>query len=68
MNSTLYRISQCITLTVLATLNLCATCWAGPPGPPAIAAQIPATPVGNAEVSAVTIVAVAAYGYWKNRK
>jgi hypothetical protein len=58
------RIAETIFLTALAILNICTTCWAGPPGPP----SIPSTPVGNAEVSAATIIAVAAYGYWKNRK
>jgi len=58
------RISETFVLSVLATLSLCATSWAGPPGPPSF---IPATPVGNAEVSTVTIVAVAIYGYWKSR-
>ena len=62
------RISETLMLSAFATLNLCAVCWAGPPGPPVIAAQIPVTPVGNEEVTAITVVAVAAYGYWKSRK
>jgi hypothetical protein len=58
------RLAETLALTALAALNICTMCWAGPPGPP----NIPSTPVGNAEVSALTVVAVAAYGYWKNRK
>jgi hypothetical protein len=58
------RTVQTVMIGTLTVLNLCTTCWGGPPGPP----NIPSTPVGNAEMSAVTVLAVAAYGYWKNRK
>ena len=59
-----------LVLSILALLNLCAVCWAGPPGTPDsfAVAQIPRTPVGNVEVTAATVLAVAAYGYWKSRK
>jgi len=51
--------------TVLALLGLSAVCWGAPPPPPAV---IPMTPVGNAEVSALTVAALAGYGFWKMRK
>ena len=64
MKRNLDRIAEKLFLAVIALASLCTASWAGPPPPP----SIPATPVGNAEMSAVTIVAVAAYGYWKMRK
>lgn len=54
-------------LTALFLTHLSTPVFAGPPGPPAIT-QIPATPVGSVEMTAATVVAVAAYGYWKSRK
>lgn len=60
-------IAQPVFLTLLAVISLCTASWAGPPPPPNLQ-SIPATPVGNAEVSAFTIAAVAAYGLWKSRK
>ena len=61
MKRSLDRTAETLFLVALALLTLCSTCWGGPPGPPS-------TPVGNAEVSALTVGAIAAYGYWKNRK
>lgn len=54
-------------LTALFLTHLSTQVFAGPPGPPVVT-QIPATPVGNVEMTAATVVAVAAYGYWKSRK
>ncbi|TGU70729.1 hypothetical protein E4633_17170 [Geomonas terrae] len=53
--------------TALFLTHLSTPVFAGPPGPPVIT-QIPATPVGNVEMTAATVVAVVAYGYWKSRK
>jgi hypothetical protein len=61
------RAIETLLLSGLAVLNFCALCYAGPPGTPDSFGLIPSTPVGNVEVSALTVVAVAAYGYWKNR-
>jgi len=60
MTNKLQRIIEILCLAVLALLNLLGVCW-GPPEPPS-------TPVGNIEMSALTIGAMAAYGYWKMRK
>ena len=54
------RTIEILSLTILAILNLLTLCW-GPPGPP------PTVPVGNAEMSVITIAAVAVYGFWKMR-
>ncbi|QWV94734.1 hypothetical protein KP004_06035 [Geomonas oryzisoli] len=64
MKLTVQKIVESAALILVAGLNLCSSCWAGPPAPPVI----PATPVGSAEMSAVTVAAVAAYGFWKSRK
>ena len=56
-------IAGTLLLAALSALNLCAPCWAGPPGPP-----IPATPCGTPVLSALTVAAVAGYGYWKSRR
>jgi hypothetical protein len=64
MKRSMGRRAETFSSAALAVLALCSTCWAAPPGPP----SIPSTPVGRAEVSAATIVALAAYGYWKGRK
>ncbi len=59
------KINYCKTgLAVTFTLFCATTCWAGPPAPP----SIPSTPVGGAESSALTMIAIAAYGLWKSRK
>lgn len=61
------RSTETAFLATVSLLNLCTAGWAGPPPPPSIAA-IPSTPVGSAEMSAITVAAVAAYGYWKMRR
>jgi hypothetical protein len=60
------RIAETFTFFALTILNLSATCWAGPPGPPNL--SHPATPVGGTEITIATAVAIAGYGYWKSRK
>jgi hypothetical protein len=62
------RIAETCMLATVAVITLLGAAWGGPPPPPVIASQIPATPVGPPEVTAVTAIAVAAYGYWKHRK
>ena len=64
MKSFYRRSTEAALLATAALCTLCSTVWAGPPLPP----SIPATPVGNAEMSALTVAAVAAYGYWKMRR
>jgi|OpeIllAssembly_1097287.scaffolds.fasta_scaffold832587_2 hypothetical protein len=66
MKRKIYCIIQALTFFALNVLNLCATCWAGPPGPPTVSP--PATPVGGIEITIATAVAIAGYGYWKYRK
>ena len=66
MKRSINRILETLTFSALTILTLCATCWAGPPGPPVISA--PATPVGGTEVTIATAVAIAGYGFWKSRK
>ena len=66
MKRSINRILETLILSALNILTICATCWAGPPGPPVITA--PATPVGDTEVTIATAVAIAGYGYWKARK
>lgn len=55
-------------LATLAVTNLHGAAWAGPPPPPVIASQIPATPVGGPEISIATAVGIVAYGLWKSRR
>lgn len=62
------RSTETAFLATASLLNLCTAGWAGPPPPPNIAVGIPSTPVGSAEMSAITVAAVAAYGYWKMRR
>ncbi|MBU5614088.1 hypothetical protein [Geomonas azotofigens] len=64
MKRNLHRIAENLIMAAIALGSICTASWAGPPPPP----SIPSTPVGNAEMSAVTMVAVAAYGFWKMRK
>lgn len=62
MSRTQLRSIEIVCLTIiLVTLTMLGVCW-GPPGPP------PSTPVGNAEMSALTVAGMAAYGFWKMRK
>lgn len=67
MKGNLSALAGTLFFSALALLGLSAVCWGGPPPPP-MAQSIPMTPVGSAEVSAVTVAAVAAYGFWKMRK
>jgi len=60
-------IAETLTFAAFAILVLSAVCWGAPPPPPNFQ-SIPLTPVGSAEVSALTVAAVAAYGFWKMRK
>lgn len=62
MTTRQHRIIEILCLTSIIMLNLFSLCW-GPPGPPP-----ESTPVGNAEMSALTIIGVAGFGYWKMRK
>lgn len=61
MKQMLHRVVEIAVMAVLVMVNLYSICW-GPPGPP------PTTPVGNAEMSALTIAGMAAYGFWKMRR
>jgi hypothetical protein len=62
------RTAETCTLAALAVTILFNAAWAGPPAPPVIAAQLPATPVGGPEISIATAVGIAAYGLWKSRR
>jgi len=68
MKRNLNQFVETLCCSVLVSMLLVATCWAAPPPPPLNLLIIPVTPVGNAEVSAMTVLAVAAYGYWRSRK
>lgn len=57
---TSHRIIEILCLTTLAVITLLGVCW-GPPGPPS-------TPVGNLPMYAMSVIGVAAYGFWKMRK
>jgi hypothetical protein len=61
------HIADKLLFTTLAFFNFSALCWADPPPPPVITAP-PATPLGGAGITIATAVAIAGYGYWKNRK
>lgn len=65
MKTGLRAVTETLGFAALGILAFSAACWGGPPLPPS---SIPATPVGNAEVSAITVAAVAAYGFWKSRR
>lgn len=47
-------------LVVVCCLTMIGVCW-GPPGPPS-------TPVGNAGIYTLSVIGLAAYGFWKSRK
>lgn len=51
--------------TTAFCLALATTCWGAPPPPPTLP---PSTPVGGFGMSTVTVLAIAAYGFWKGRK
>ncbi|GFO54928.1 hypothetical protein GMSM_19350 [Geomonas sp. Red276] len=68
MKKRLIRIAEIAAIAALAVTALAAAVWAGPPAPPVVNAQVPVTPLGGPEVSALTVAAVAAYGYWKSRR
>lgn len=61
MKSTHLRSIEIACLTILAIINLLGICW-GPPPPPF------ESPAGNMEMSALTVLGMAAYGFWKMRK
>jgi hypothetical protein len=67
MKSSIGQVVKKIYAATFAVVILSTTCWAGPPGTPDSFA-IPTTPAGSAGISAATVVALAAYGYWKGRK
>jgi hypothetical protein len=66
MKRTFDRIAETFIFSVFTILNLTATCWSGPPGPPDGLPR--ATPLGGIEITIATAVAIAGYGYWKSRK
>lgn len=68
MRNNFIRIAETCILATVAVTSLFSAAWAGPPPPPVIASQIPATPVGGPEISIVTAVGIAAYGLWKSRR
>ncbi len=65
MNSR-FSIPELLLLATLVLVCLATAAVAGPPPPPVISA--PATPVGGAEITIATAVAIVGYGYWKSRK
>jgi hypothetical protein len=68
MKKQITRLVEFAMLASIAILNGVQTCWAGPPGPPNISTPPPSTPVGGTEVTIATVVAIAGYGIWKNRR
>lgn len=68
MRQKFIRIAETCTLAILTVTSLFSAAWAGPPPPPVIAAQIPATPVGGPAISIATAAGIAAYGLWRSRR
>lgn len=54
---------ETLVLAALLFFSLYSLCW-GPPGPP----DPPSVPVGNIGMSALTVLGMAGYGFWKMRK
>ena len=54
------KLAELLCLTLYATITMLGVCW-GPPLPPSV-------PVSPAETIGLTVVGMAAYGFWKMRK